>query len=68
MLKVRRLFLPAFAFMGFPLSQGFNIQGTVLAVEWALGPVQVVNFTAARTVSRGSAYAPSVQSCIPNRI
>lgn len=50
--EVRRLFLPAFAFMGFPLSNAFNIQGTVLAVSWALGPVEVVVFSTARTVSR----------------
>lgn len=50
--EIKRLFLPAFAFMGFPLGNALNIQGTILAVSYALGPVDVVIFSTARTVSR----------------
>jgi O-antigen/teichoic acid export membrane protein len=52
--EVRRLARPAIAFMGFPIGGAFNIQGTLLAVSYALGPVSVVAFSAARTVSRGA--------------
>jgi len=52
--EVRRLTRPAFAFMGFPIGIALNMQGTLLAVSYALGPVSVVVFSAARTVSRGA--------------
>ena len=43
---------PALAFMGFPIGNALNLQGTVLAVEYALGPTEVAIFATARTVSR----------------
>jgi len=42
----------AFAFLGFPAGNALNLQGTLLAVGYALGPVAVVVFGTARTVSR----------------
>lgn len=50
--EIRRLAAPAFAFMGFPIGNALNLQGTLLAVQYALGPDDVVNFGTARTVSR----------------
>ena len=50
--EVRRLAAPAVAFMGFPIGNALNLQGTLLAVGYALGPDEVVNFGTARTVSR----------------
>jgi O-antigen/teichoic acid export membrane protein len=52
--EVRRLVRPAFAFMGFPIGNALNLQGTLLAVSYALGPTSVVIFSTARTVSRGA--------------
>ena len=50
--EIKRMAAPAFAFMAFPLGNALNLQGTVLAVSYALGPVDVVIFATARTVSR----------------
>jgi len=50
--EIIRLTPGAIAFMGFPLGNAFNLQGTVLAVGYALGPQSVVIFGTARTVSR----------------
>jgi O-antigen/teichoic acid export membrane protein len=50
--EVRRLAPPAIAYMGFPLGNALNLQGSLLAVGYALGPVDVVIFSTARTVSR----------------
>lgn len=50
--EIRRLAPPAFAFMGFPIGNAFNLQGTLMAVGYALGPVEVAVFASARTVSR----------------
>lgn len=50
--EIRRMMPLAFAFMGFPLGNAFNLQGTVMAVGYAMGPVAVVIFSTARTVSR----------------
>jgi O-antigen/teichoic acid export membrane protein len=50
--EIRRLAPPAFAYMGFPIGNAFNLQGTLQAVSYALGPVAVVIFGGARTVSR----------------
>ncbi len=52
--EVRALARPAVAFMAFPLGNALNLQGTLLAVSYALGPVSVVVFSTARTVSRGA--------------
>jgi O-antigen/teichoic acid export membrane protein len=38
--------------MGFPIGNALNLQGTLLAVGYALGPTAVVIFGTARTVSR----------------
>jgi O-antigen/teichoic acid export membrane protein len=50
--EIRRLAPPAFAFMGFPMGNALNLQGTLIAVGYALGPTDVVIFGTARTVSR----------------
>jgi O-antigen/teichoic acid export membrane protein len=50
--EIRKLARPAIAFMGFPLGNALNLQGTLLAVGYALGPTEVVVFGTARTVSR----------------
>jgi O-antigen/teichoic acid export membrane protein len=50
--EIRRLTPMAVAFMGFPAGNALNLQGTLLAVGYALGPVDVVIFGTARTVSR----------------
>ncbi|MBS1800341.1 MAG: lipopolysaccharide biosynthesis protein [Acidobacteria bacterium] len=50
--EIRRLAAPAFAFMAFPVGNAINLQGTLMAVGYALGPVAVVVFGTARTVSR----------------
>jgi O-antigen/teichoic acid export membrane protein len=50
--EIRKLARPAIAFMGFPLGNALNLQGTLLGVGYALGPVAVVVFGVARTVSR----------------
>jgi O-antigen/teichoic acid export membrane protein len=49
---IRRLAAPSFAFMGFSLGNAFNMQGTLMAVGYALGPFEVAVFASARTVSR----------------
>jgi O-antigen/teichoic acid export membrane protein len=50
--EIRRMTGPAVAFMGFPIGNALNLQGTLMAVQYALGPVDVVIFSTARTVSR----------------
>lgn len=50
--EIRRLSPLAFAFMGFPMGNALNLQGTLQAVSYALGPLAVVVFATARTVSR----------------
>jgi O-antigen/teichoic acid export membrane protein len=50
--EIKRLTGPAIAFMGFPIGNALNIQGTLMAVGYALGPTDVVIFGTARTVSR----------------
>jgi O-antigen/teichoic acid export membrane protein len=50
--EIRRLAPLAIAFMGFPTGNALNLSGTLLAVGYALGPVAVVVFGTARTVSR----------------
>lgn len=50
--EIKRLAPSAFAFMGFPIGNAINLQGTIQAVSYALGPVAVVIFSTARTVSR----------------
>ena len=50
--EVRRITGPAIAFMGVPIGIALNLQGTLMAVGYALGPASVVVFGTARTVSR----------------
>ena len=50
--EIRRLSGPAVAFMGFPIGNALNLQGTLLAVGHVLGSADVVVFATARTVSR----------------
>jgi O-antigen/teichoic acid export membrane protein len=50
--EIRKLLRPAIAFMGFPIGNALNLQGTLLAIGYALGPTDVVIFGTARTVSR----------------
>ena len=50
--ELRRMVGPSVAFMGFPIGNALNLQGTLMAVGYALGPTQVVVFGTARTVSR----------------
>ena len=50
--EIKRLARPALAFVGFPLGNALNLQGTLMAVGYALGPVDVAIFGTARTVSR----------------
>jgi O-antigen/teichoic acid export membrane protein len=50
--EIRALAGPAIAYMGFPIGNALNLQGTVLSVGYALGPTAVVIFGTARTVSR----------------
>ncbi len=50
--ELRRMGGPAIAFMGFPIGVSLNLQGTLIAVGYVLGPLDVVIFSTARTVSR----------------
>jgi O-antigen/teichoic acid export membrane protein len=50
--EIKRLTRPSLAFMGFPLGNALNLQGSQMAVNYALGPAAVAIFATARTVSR----------------
>lgn len=50
--ELRRLLSPALANMAVPLAQALNIQGMVIVVGAALGPVAVVTFSTLRTLTR----------------
>jgi O-antigen/teichoic acid export membrane protein len=50
--EIKRLTRPSLAFMGFPLGNAFNIQGSQMAVNYAMGAKAVAVFGTARTVSR----------------
>ena len=52
--EVKRLVRPAVAFMAFPVGNSLNLFGPQLALNYAVGPVAVVIFVTARTVSRGA--------------
>lgn len=49
---IRRLFWPAVSYMSFPISNILNIQGMLVLVGHIFGPVGVVTFSTARTISR----------------
>ena len=50
--QIKRLSRPSVAFMGFPIGQSLNLQGSQMAVNYAMGPEAVAVFSTARTVSR----------------
>lgn len=50
--ELHRLFRPALANVAIPLAQALNIQGMVLVISAALGPLAVVVFTTLRTLTR----------------
>ena len=52
MASVRRLALPAFAYMGFPAGNALSVQGMVVVIGLVLGPVAVTTFSAMRTLTR----------------
>lgn len=49
---LRTLLLPALANLSFPLALTTSVQGFVMAIGAALGPVAVVTFTTTRTLTR----------------
>jgi O-antigen/teichoic acid export membrane protein len=49
---LKRLALPSVSFMALPVGNSLNLQGMLLVVGHVLGPVAVVIFSTARTVSR----------------
>ena len=49
---LKRLTGPSLSFMAFPLGNALNLQGMLLLVGHLLGPLAVVIFSTARTVSR----------------
>jgi len=49
---LRRLFWPAVSFMSFPISNILTLQGILIVVGHMFGPVGVVTFSTARTISR----------------
>lgn len=58
--EVRRLAVPAFASLAFPLGNALNIQGMRLVVGLVLGPPAVVVFSTLRTLTRLSMQPSSV--------
>lgn len=52
MTDIRRLFWPAISFMSFPATTLMSLQGILLVVGHVFGPVGVVTFSTARTISR----------------
>lgn len=50
--EIKRLSRPAIANASIPLGQALNIQGLILVVGAALGPVAVVTFSTLRTLTR----------------
>lgn len=52
---VRRLASPSISFMFFPVGNALSMQGTLMVIGHVMGPIGVVTFSTARTISR-SAY------------
>jgi O-antigen/teichoic acid export membrane protein len=52
---IRRLTVPALSFMSFPLVNALNLQGILVVIGYVMGPVAVVTFNTARTISRSAA-------------
>jgi len=55
--EIKRLTRPSLAFMGFPLGIALNLQGSQMAVNYALGADAVAVFATARTISRTALQA-----------
>jgi len=51
---IRRLASPSFSFMLFPLNDALSLQGTLILIGHAMGPIGVVTFSTARTISRSA--------------
>jgi O-antigen/teichoic acid export membrane protein len=49
---IKRLLGPAVSFMSFPITNIISLQGILMVVGHAFGPVGVVTFSTARTISR----------------
>lgn len=49
---VKRLASPALSFICFPLGTALSLQGTLMVIGHLLGPIAVVTFNTARTISR----------------
>jgi O-antigen/teichoic acid export membrane protein len=54
---IRRLTGPALSFMSFPLVNALNLQGILVVIGYVMGPIPVVTFNTARTISRSVAQA-----------
>ena len=52
---IRRLTGPALSFMSFPLVNALNLQGILVLIGYVMGPIAVVTFNTARTISRSAA-------------
>jgi len=52
---IRRLTGPALSFMSFPLVNAMNLQGILVVIGYVMGPIAVVTFNTARTISRSAA-------------
>jgi O-antigen/teichoic acid export membrane protein len=52
---IRRLAGPALSFMALPLVNALNLQGILVVIGWVMGPIAVVTFNTARTISRSAA-------------
>jgi O-antigen/teichoic acid export membrane protein len=52
---IRRLASPALTYMNFPLVTALNLQGILVVVAHVMGPIAVVSFNTARTISRSAA-------------
>lgn len=52
---IRRLTSPALSFMGFPVVNALNLQGILVVIGHVMGPIAVVTFNTARTISRSAA-------------
>ena len=52
---IRRLTGPALSFMSFPVVNALNLQGILVVIGYVMGPIAVVTFSTARTISRSAA-------------
>jgi O-antigen/teichoic acid export membrane protein len=52
---IRRLSGPALSFMALPLVNALNLQGILVVIGSVMGPIAVVSFNTARTISRSAA-------------